>query len=307
MQKHVTVLLQEAVDALHIEQDHTVVDATYGGGGHTDRILMQLGKEGTCIAIDVDNTAFERKPENPNNATVHLVNDNFRNLKEIVRSLHTQSVDGILADLGWRMEQFSGSEKGLSFQVDEPLLMTLGDAEQYSFTAHDIVNTWEESVLADIIYGYGEERYARRIARHIVERRTDQPLTTTFDLRDCILEAVPAIAKRGKTHPATKTFQALRIAVNEELQVLEEFIKDSFELLGEDGRLAIISFHSLEDRIVKHSFRALAKSGFAVVETKKPIEPTPEEREMNPRARSAKLRVIRKHNVEQHEQNTYIT
>ncbi len=171
MQQHKTVLLQEAVDALRIQQDDTVVDATYGAGGHTDLILTKLGSNGTCVAIDVDKTALERSAQNPNDATVHLVNNNFRNLREVIRSLHIESVDGILADLGWRMEQFDGGQKGLSFQTEEPLLMTLGDSESYPFTAYDIVNTWEESVLADIIYGYGEERYARRIAKRIVETR----------------------------------------------------------------------------------------------------------------------------------------
>lgn len=303
MQTHTTVLLKEAVVALQIQPTDTIVDATYGAGGHAEEILERLGSTGTCIAIDVDETAFLRKPRNPNQATIHLVNDNFRNITDILRSLYTTSVEGILADLGWRSEQFSVGDKGLSFMHDGPLLMTLGAASAYSFTAADIVNEWAEETLADIIFGYGEERYARRIAKAIVSRRANKPITTTFELRDCIVAAVPASARHGKIHPATKTFQALRIAVNDELQALEAFIEAGFNALAPGGRLAIISFHSLEDRIVKHSFRALAQTGQGAVETKKPIEPSAEERASNPRARSAKLRVIEKYNnVEQHEQ-----
>jgi 16S rRNA (cytosine1402-N4)-methyltransferase len=308
MQSHKTVLLHEAVDALQIETNHTVVDATYGGGGHTELILSKLREQGTCVAIDVDASALAKKPENPHNATIHLVNDNFRNLTDILCSLHIKSVDGILADLGWRMEQFSSGEKGLSFLHDGPLLMTLGDADTHAFTAYDIVNTWDESVLADIIYGYGEERFARRIAKQIVAKRAIQPIETTFELRDCIETAISAVAKRGKLHPATRTFQALRIAVNEELTVLESFLKDAVAALKPGGRLSIISFHSLEDRIVKHSFKRFADDGIGQIVTRKPIEATEEERETNPRARSAKLRVFTKHNnVEHHEQNTHNT
>lgn len=304
MQKHITVLLQETVNALQVTNNDTIVDATYGGGGHTELVLDRLGPKGTCISIDVDKTAFVNEPKNPNGATVHLVNENFENLQKILRSLHIESVDGVMADLGWRMEQFDQSGKGLSFMHNEPLTMTYGDAEKYSFTAYDIVNAWDEAVLADIIFGYGEERFARRIAKHIIEVRKEGPITNTFELRDTIMAAMPAVAKRGRIHPATKAFQALRIAVNSELQVLETFITQAFTSLATDGHLAIISFHSLEDRIVKHAFRALAQSEAGTIETKKPIEASAEEREINPRARSAKLRVIRKNNVEHYEQNT---
>lgn len=307
MQKHITVLLAEAVAALEIKPDHIVVDATYGAGGHTERILSQLSAEGVCVAIDVDETAFEQKPQNAHDATVHLVNDNFRNLTNILRSLHITSVDGIVADLGWRMEQFDDADRGLSFMHDGPLTMTYGNAAKHSFTAADIVNEWEEAVLADIIFGYGEERYARRIAKEIVTRRQHAPITTTFELRDCVLAAVPAIAKRGRIHPATKTFQAIRIAVNEELAALEAFIDQAITAVRPGGRLAIITFHSLEDRIVKHTYRSLANQGVVTILTKKPIEPSNEERDANPRARSAKLRVVEKCNVEQHEQNTFTT
>lgn len=291
-QTHETVLLQEAVDALQVEPRDTIVDATFGSGGHATKVVDLLDSAGRYIGIDVDETALRHTLSN--HEAVTLVNGNFRDLPDLVRSLDIQTVDGILADLGWRMEQFSGNGKGFSFRHDEPLVMTLGDPTDYPFTARDIVNDWDESVLADIIYGYGEDRFARRIAKHIVEVRSATPIETSGQLADIVRYAYPAAAKRGKTHPATKTFQALRIAVNEELSVLETFITQSVQLLASTGRLAIITFHSLEDRVVKHQFRDLAAAGIGSAITKKPITPSPEELEHNPRARSAKLRIFQK-------------
>ena len=265
MSSHITVLLEEAVASLAIKNNSTVVDATYGAGGHANRILDTLSSEGTYIGIDVDPTALEKVPMNPNNATVHLVNQNFSQLETILRSLHIESVDGILADLGWRIEQFEIGAKGLSFQKDEPLVMTYGTASDYSFTAYDIVNDWDEAVLADIIFGYGEERAARRIAKAIVEARVENPIETTFQLRDLVSATVKSRPGHQKTHPATKTFQALRIAVNQELQVLDPFIEAAVEALAPGGRLAIITFHSLEDRMVKQSFRQLKDRGVATL------------------------------------------
>lgn len=290
MQSHETVLLQEAVSALAIEPTDTIVDATFGSGGHATEIQSLLGERGHYIGIDVDETALRHPLGQQTNAT--LVHGNFADLEKIVRSLHTTNVNGILADLGWRMEQFSGNGKGFSFRHDEPLLMTLGDPANYPFTARDIVNEWDEPVLADIIYGYGEDRYARRIASAIVQARVDTPLQTSVQLADLVHQAVPAAARRGKLHPATKTFQALRIAVNDELGVLERFITAALDLLSPSGRLVIITFHSLEDRVVKHAFRAAAAAEHGVVITKKPITPSDEELAMNPRARSAKLRIF---------------
>lgn len=304
MQKHITVLLNEATASLELKKDSVIVDATYGSGGHADLILSQLGKKGTYIGIDIDETAFINQPTNAHGATVHLVNDNFRNISNIISSLHITEVDGVLADLGWRMEQFSESGKGLSFMHDEPLLMTYGASEKYSFTAYDIVNEWDEEVLADIIFGYGEERFARRIARGIIARREDGPIVSTFELRDCIIRSMPGKARFGKTNPATKTFQALRIAVNEELQILDSFLKDAFQALKPGGKLAIITFHSLEDRIVKHYFRSLVSAGVASLVNKKPITAAEDELTSNPRSRSAKLRVLTKdNNVEYYEKD----
>lgn len=307
MKSHVTVLLEEAVASLKLHKDSVVVDATYGAGGHAELILQQLSAAGTYIGIDVDETAFKHQPANPHKATIHLLHGNFKNLTDLLGSLHTTySIDGILADLGWRMEQFEESGKGLSFRHDEPLLMTYGASEAYDFTAYDIVNHWEESVLADIIFGYGEERAARQVAKAIVSARTTTPIETTFQLRD-VVESVLRRRPGQRTSPATKTFQALRIAVNEELAALEMFIEAAVAQLAPGGRLAIITFHSLEDRIVKHRFKELATAGLATVETKKPITPTEDEVTINPRARSAKLRVLHKNNVEQYEQSTTFT
>ncbi len=291
---HKTVLLQEAIDGLSFEPGDIVVDATYGSGGHAKEILSRLDKDGVYVGIDADETAFAGTTLAPTKASVHLVNDNFRNITEILGSLHIEKVDAILADLGWRMEQFTDGGKGFSFQVDEPLHMTFGDPKDYLFTAHDIVNDWEEETLANIFYGYAEERFSRRIARAIILARKEEIISSTKQLVEIVESAVPKSYLFKKTHPATKTFQALRIAVNDELGTLEAFIKEAIVRLEVGGRLVIISFHSIEDRIVKQSFRALAQSDRGLLITKKPIIATREEMKENPRARSAKLRIIEK-------------
>lgn len=291
---HKTVLLQEAVDGLNFDPEDIVVDATYGSGGHAREIIHRLNKHGVYIGIDADETAFAGTTLTTTEATVHLVNDNFKNIKEILRSLHIEKVDAILADLGWRMEQFTDSGKGFSFNVDEPLHMTFGNPKQYPFTAHDIVNDWEEETLANIFYGYAEERYSRRIAKAIVEARKQEIISSTKELVKIIEDAVPKSYRFKRTHPATKAFQALRIAVNDELQVLESFITDALLKLEIGGRLAIITFHSIEDRIVKQSFRSLAQAEQAKLINKKPISSSAEEMSANPRSRSAKLRIIEK-------------
>ncbi len=291
---HKTVLLQEAVDGLNFDPEDIVVDATYGSGGHAQEIMSRLNNDGVYIGIDADETAFAGKPLRTTEATVHLVNDNFQNIAEILRSLHIEKVDAILADLGWRMEQFSEGGKGFSFNVDEPLHMTYGDPKKYPFTVHDIVNDWDEETLANIFFGYAEERHSRRIARAIVLARKENIISSTKELVKIVEDAVPKPYRFKKVHPATKTFQALRIAVNDELGVLETFIKDAMVKLEIGGRLAIISFHSIEDRIVKHSFRSLVQEERGRLVTKKPISATPDETSENPRSRSAKLRIIEK-------------
>lgn len=291
--QHITVLQQEAVDGLSLSPSDTVVDATFGAGGHAQHIISLLDKKGTYIGIDADETAFIDKTFADAKPTIHLVNNNFRNITDILGSLHINTVDAILADLGWRLEQFAEGGKGFSFMHDEPLHMTFGNPSQYEFTAREIVNEWGEESLADIIFGYGEERMARKIAKAIVIARKTAPIETTSQLT-AIIESVFPPRYYRKVNPSTKTFQALRITVNDELGALEQFLKDGFAALSSGGRMAIITFHSLEDRVVKHYFRTLKDAGLLDLTPKKPIVPSGEELSHNPRARSAKLRIITK-------------
>ena len=297
MKTHITVLRDEAVDALAIKKDSVVVDATLGSCGHTKEILKQLGKKGVLIGIDADPLAIQEADAktSPRNAKTHFCVGNFKDIDSILDSSGVAKVDAILADLGWRMEQFGGNGKGFSFQINEPLVMTFGDVAQYPFTARDIINEWKEEDIANVLKGYGEEKFARKIARAIVEERTIAPIETTEDLVSIIEQAVPSFYKHGRIHCATKTFQALRIAVNDEFDVLETFIHKAIARLKSGGRIAIITFHSTEDRIVKHVFRALAHDHIGTVITKRPINPSKEEIASNPRARSAKLRIFEKH------------
>jgi len=291
---HKTVLLTEAVDALDLKEDSVVVDATGGGGGHSERILETLGANGTLVVLDSDPTVVEKLTERFKDAraTVHVRLANFRNIAEVLADLQITAVDAILADLGWNSMQFEMGGKGFSFQKDEPLLMTYGAQENYSFTAADIVNEWSESVIADVLYAYADEHYARRIAKHIVEIREKTPITTSQALATAVKDAVPGPYKRGRIHPATKTFQALRIAVNDELDALRELLEAATRVTREHGRIAIISFHSIEDRIVKRFFREMEQAQVGRIVTKKPLVPTEEELKENPRARSAKLRTF---------------
>jgi len=290
--EHITVLLQEAIDALQIQPASVVVDATLGAGGHARRASTLLGPAGTFVGFDADATALQDvQPTLDTNATVHLVHRNFAKLDEVLDELGIGEVDAILADLGWRTDQFISAGRGFSFNDESGLSMTYGDPRDYAFTAADIVNDWAEEDIANVIYAYGEERQSRRIARAIVEARAKTRITTGKQLSDII---TAAIGKHGKTNPATKAFQGLRIAVNDEFEVLEAFIAAAFARLKPGGRLAIISFHSLEDRIVKLAFRAYTHDQRGVLVSKKPIVASEAELRANPRARSAKLRVIEK-------------
>jgi 16S rRNA (cytosine1402-N4)-methyltransferase len=293
MQGHESVLSKEAVDALHVAPGATIVDATLGSGGHAQEILSRLNSAGTLIALDIDSTAIEAAEE-LEGENVYLANANFRDIDQVLEKFDIQKVDGILADLGWRIEQFEEGGKGLSFKHDEPLLMTYGNPEAYLFTAKDIVNTWAEADIKNVLRGYGEERFSGRIAHAITTAREKGEINSSLQLADIVTGAVPGFYRRGKLHPATRTFQALRIAVNDELEALKEFISCSVTLLKSEGRLVIITFHSIEDRIVKHTFRALEQEGVGKVITKKPVVPTDEEKGKNPRARSAKLRIFQK-------------
>jgi len=289
---HITVLKDEAIAALPVERAGVIVDCTYGSGGHSAAILATLPPQGRLVSLDVDPSAIAVNPATDPRHT--LVCANFRTLRDTLAAQHIETADGILADLGWRSEQFEAGQKGFSFHSDEPLLMTFGDPTTHVFTASDVVNDWEEENLADIIYAYGEERAARRIAAAIVTARSQAPITTAAQLAAIVTQAVPAFRRRHAIHPATKTFQAIRIVVNDELGALEDLIAQGFALLAPRGRLAIITFHSLEDRLVKQRFKAYAHDHQGVLVTKKPIVPTPAEVASNPRARSAKLRTIEK-------------
>lgn len=299
LKNHIPVLLRETIDGLALTANATVIDATLGSGGHFSAILEKLGKNGRLLGIDADPKAVEsaRKRIRPHKATMFFATGNFRNISEIAKKEGIEKADAIVADLGWRMEQFGkdsekGGGKGFSFAADEQLQMTFGDPAGYPFTAADIVNAWREEDIVTILKGYGEERYARKIAHAIVEHRRMKPIETSAELAGIVESAVPAKYRHGRIHPATKTFQALRIAVNDELDALKEFIESAAGLLSSGGRLTIISFHSIEDRIVKQAFAALEKKGYARRITRKPITPTDEEIRKNPRSRSAKLRII---------------
>jgi 16S rRNA (cytosine1402-N4)-methyltransferase len=295
MEKHTTVLLDEGVDALAIKPTGTYVDATLGAHGHAERIIEKLQSGGTYIGIDADPIAVKEAEEAlTGKGAIRLITGNFRDIDTILEREGVTEVDGILADLGWRMEQFSGNGKGFSFQVNEPLVMTYGVPETYSFTASDIVNTWDEENIISILHGYGEERYARRIARGIIDARERGSIQTTFDLTHIIESSVPGVYRHGRINPATRTFQALRMTVNDELGALEDFLQKAMKTLSVGGRLAVITFHSLEDRMVKHTFKAYAERGEAQVLTKKPLQPHEDEMKRNTRSRSAKLRILEK-------------
>lgn len=290
---HRSVLLHEAVESLRIRQDDIVVDATLGGAGHAREIASRLGTDGVLIGVDADEDAIQRaalllesvRPQ------VHLLRSNFRELARELERIGVESVDKVLFDLGWSSFQLTAG-RGFSFLADEPLRMVYDQSQQ--LTAEIIVNDWEEESLADIIYGFGEERYSRRIAAAIRAARDEKRISTSRELGEIVKAAVPASYRFGRIHPATKTFQALRIAVNDELGALERGLGAAWSSLSVGGRIAVISFHSIEDRAVKRRFANWEKEGRGKRVTKKPVAPSREELAENPRARSAKLRVIEK-------------
>jgi 16S rRNA (cytosine1402-N4)-methyltransferase len=293
-ERHRTVLLHEAVESLALQADDVVVDATLGGAGHAKEIASKLGKEGILIGFDLDPDAIARTQTalERTQPRLHLMQANFRDLANQLDAINVPTITKALFDLGWSSYQLD-SGRGFSFLRDEPLLMTYGK-EGSALTAAIIVNEWKEESLADIIYGWGEERYSRRIAKRIVEDRVRKPFTTSLQLAEAIKAAVPAAYRKGKLHPATRTFQALRIAVNDELGSLDKGLRGAWYKLAHGGRIAVISFHSIEDRAVKQLFASWEKAGEGKRITKKPLIPSFEEVSENPRARSAKLRVIQK-------------
>ena len=295
--RHQSVLLHEALRNLDIQPNDIVVDATLGSAGHARAIAHKLGLTGKLIGIDADAAAIERSKtalKDFHNTQILLIEDNFRNLDLILRTAKCTRITKALFDLGWSSEQL-GAGRGFSFQKEEPLLMTFSSNQKANqLTAEKIVNEWEEQSIADVIYGWGEERYAKRIARAIVAHRVHAPFKTAAELAEVIRGSVPVRERFKKLHPATRTFQALRIAVNDELGALREGLTSAWRHLAVHGRIAVISFHSIEDREVKRAFAAWEKDGDARRITRRPITPSTEEIVENPRSHSAKLRVIEK-------------
>jgi 16S rRNA (cytosine1402-N4)-methyltransferase len=294
MPVHRPVLLHEVLDALLVQSSDIVLDATLGGAGHAKELVRALGKSGTFVGFDLDADAIERAKLALADSSAHvvLVEANFKDLKTELAHRGITKLSKALFDLGWSSYQLD-SGRGFSLAADEPLTMTYSK-NGGAVTAAVVVNEWGEETLADIIYGFGGERYSRRIAEAIVKQRARRPFTSSRKLADCIAESVPATYRHGRIHPATRTFQALRIAVNDELGASSQGIKAAFEMLSDGGRLAVLTFHSIEDRAVKQMFVAFEKDGVGKRLTKKPLTAGEEELRVNRRARSAKLRVIEK-------------
>ncbi len=294
---HVPVLLHEVVEGLAPQPDDVVLDATLGGAGHACALAARLSRRGVFIGLDADSGAVARARKALVGAAprVFLVTANFRDVARVLRQAGIAAIDRALFDLGLSSDQLERSGRGFSFQKDEPLLMTFAaHPSPDAVTAEDILNEWEEAALADLFWVYGEERAARAIARAIVAARSARRITRTAELVHIITEVKGKRRYPSGIHPATKVFQALRIAVNRELTALQEGVASAWRALRPGGRIAVISFHSLEDRWVKRFFRAQAQEAQAHLITKKPIVPSADEMRRNSRARSAKLRILEK-------------
>ena len=309
--KHITVLLNEAVDGLNIKPDGTYVDCTLGGGGHSGLILSKLSENGKLYSFDQDITAInfnkDKFKEENELGKINFIKSNFRNISEELNKRNILGVDGILYDLGVSSPQFDNADRGFSYNYDAPLDMRMDQSQ--SLTARDVVNDWSYEQLVRIFFRYGEEKFAKSIARRIEKVRQQTPIETTGQLVDLIKEAIPAKARRKGGHPAKKTFQAIRIAVNDELGALEESLEQALDLLNPGGRISVITFQSLEDRLVKVMFKQKTRlpelpPGLPVIPdsqkveykliTRKPIVPSEDEITHNNRAHSAKLRIIEK-------------
>ena len=309
--KHITVLLNEAVDGLNIKPDGTYVDCTLGGGGHSGLILSKLSENGKLYSFDQDITAInfnkDKFEEENELGKINFIKSNFRNISEELNKRNILGVDGILYDLGVSSPQFDNADRGFSYNYDAPLDMRMDQSQ--SLTARDVVNDWSYEQLVRIFFRYGEEKFAKSIARRIEKVRQQTPIETTGQLVDLIKEAIPAKARRKGGHPAKKTFQAIRIAVNDELGALEESLEQALDLLNPGGRISVITFQSLEDRLVKVRFKQKTSlpelpPGLPVIPdsqkveykliTRKPIVPSEDEITHNNRAHSAKLRIIEK-------------
>lgn len=308
---HITVLLNEAVEGLHVKPDGIYVDATLGGGGHSEKIVEKLNQSGHLYSFDQDQTAIDYNQEHlakyVDEGKLSFINTNFRNITEALNERGITEIDGIVYDLGVSSPQFDDGQRGFSYNYDAELDMRMD--QRQTLTAKEIVNEWPFNQLMRILSRYGEEKFAKSIARSIEKQREIKPIETTFELSDIVKESIPAAARRHGGHPAKKSFQAIRIAVNDELGALEDSLEQALKLLKVEGRISVITFQSLEDRLVKSMFREQVTiqdlpAGLPVIPdsmqpnfkliNKKPIVPTTEELDNNRRAHSAKLRVIEK-------------
>lgn len=306
--KHVSVLLNESVDALCIKADGVYADGTMGGGGHSEAIVSRLSEKGILIGIDRDTEALDASRKRLGKyENVQYMHNNYKNIKDVLSELGIDSIDGAVLDLGVSSYQLDCGERGFSYMTDAPLDMRMN--RENSKTAYEVINTYAEAELADIFFKYGEEKFSRKIASIIMERRKEKPIETTLELVDIIKAAIPERFRQKGSHPAKRVFQAVRIEVNGELEDLRYALDNFFDVLKPGGRLSVITFHSLEDRIVKTAFNDYAtgctcpkdfpicvcgKKPRGKVITRKPVLPSDEECEYNKRSKSAKLRVVEK-------------
>lgn len=309
--KHTTVLLEETVNGLDVKEDGIYVDCTLGGGGHSRLILSELGENGHLYSFDQDQTAIDYNQKNlaeyVAKGQVTFVKSNFRNLKNELNHLGIDGVDGVLYDLGVSSPQFDDAERGFSYRFDAPLDMRMDQTQKLN--AREVVNEWSYNDLVRIFFRYGEEKYSKQVARKIESTREEKPIETTGELADLIKSAIPAAARRTGGHPAKKIFQAIRIAVNDELGALEESLEQALQILNPAGRISVITFQSLEDRLVKRMFKEQTEigdlpAGLPIIPddmkpkykliNRKPIIPSEDELEENRRSHSAKLRIIEK-------------
>jgi 16S rRNA (cytosine1402-N4)-methyltransferase len=293
---HIPAMLNEVIECLDLKPGQVIVDATVGTGGHSKAIIECIMPGGRLIGIDRDEESLKVASERlkDQSGSCDFVHSNFSDIDKIVKELDIKKVDGVLFDLGISSFQLDDPERGFSFQNEGPLDMRL-DRSSY-ISAYDLVNNLTEEEISALLWNFGQERWHNRIARFLVEERQKHPIATTRDLADIVVRSIPAKYRYGhhRIHPATRTFQAVRIAVNRELEILESSLEKAAMLLGRGGRVCAISFHSLEDRTVKHTFKRLANEKIITIITPKPLTPSPSEVEVNPRARSSKLRAAQK-------------
>ncbi len=288
---HTPVMSREVIEHLNLKLGSVVVDATLGMAGHASAIVQQIGPEGQLIGIDRDKNSLAIAARNlaPFSSQTQLIQDDYRNLARILNQLKIEQVDGMLFDLGISSYQLDNPDRGFSIKADGPLDMRM-DQDSY-ISAYDLINSLSERELSTILKNFGQERWHNRIAHYLVEKRSQSPIESTKDLSDVVLRAIPYRYQNHKIHPATRTFQAIRIAVNRELEALEIVLNQAVDFLKVGGRICVIAFHSLEDRIVKERFKFFSQTRKLKLIVKKPLRPTEEEINVNPRSRSARLRV----------------